>query len=69
MPKKTNKLLVGLVLLVIGGLLIYWGYNEAESVRGQFSSVFSGSPTNRVLMFYAAGAVCGLAGLFMAFKK
>ena len=69
MAKKTNKLLIGFVLLVIGGCLIYWGYNEAESVRGKLSSAFSGSPTNRVLMFYAAGAVCGLAGLFTAFKK
>ena len=69
MSKKANGLLLGVVLLVIGGVLIYWGYNEAESVRGQLGRAFSGSPTNRVLMFYGGGAVCGLAGLFLAFKK
>ena len=69
MSKNTNKLLMGFILLGIGGFLIYWGYNEAESVSGQLSSAFSGSPTDRVLMFYAAGAVCGLAGVFLAFRK
>lgn len=69
MSKKTNRLLMGFILLGIGGFLIYWGYNEAESVRGQLGRAFSGSPTNRVLMFYAAGAVCGLAGAFLAFRK
>ena len=69
MSKKTSRLLIGSILLVIGGVLIYWGYNEAESVQGKLSAAFSGSPTNRVLMFYAAGAVCGLIGLVLALKK
>ncbi len=67
--KKISSLLIGFVLLAIGGVLVYWGYNEAESFSGQIGRAFSGSPSNRVMMFYAGGAVCGLLGLFMAFKK
>ena len=69
MSKKSINLLIGFVLLVVGGCLLYWGYNEAESIGGQIGSAFSGSPSNRVMMFYIGGAVCGLVGLFMAFKK
>ena len=67
--KKISSLLIGFVLLAIGGVLVYWGYNEAESFSGQIGRAFSGSPSNRVMIFYAGGAVCGLLGLFMAFKK
>ena len=67
--KKISSLLIGFVLLAIGGVLVYWGYNEAESFSGQVGRAFSGSPSNRVMMFYAGGAVCGVLGLFMAFKK
>jgi hypothetical protein len=69
MAKKTNSFVLGLILLVVGCLLVYWGYNEAGSIGGKIDSALSGSPTNRVMMFYVGGAVCGILGLFMAFKK
>jgi hypothetical protein len=69
MAKNSNNLLIGFILLVVGGLLLYWGYNEAESIGGKIGSALSGSPSNRVMMFYIGGAVCGLAGLFIAFRK
>lgn len=69
MASKTGNLLIGSVLLVVGGFLLYWGYNEAESFGGQIGSAISGSPSDRVLMFYIGGAVCGLLGLFMTFRK
>ena len=69
MASKTGNLLIGSVLLVVGGFLLYWGYNEAESFGGQIGSTISGSPSDRVLMFYIGGAVCGLLGLFMTVRK
>ena len=69
MASKSNKLMISIILLVAGAVLIYLGYSEAESIGGQIGSTFSGTPSNRVLIFYVAGAVCGLLGLFMVFKK
>ena len=69
MVKKMGSLLVGFVLLAAGGVLIYWGYHEAESFGEKINSAFTGSPSNRVLVFYISGAVCGLLGLIMAFRK
>lgn len=69
MKNKTTNLLVGLALLVVGGFLVYWGYSEAESIGGQIGSTISGSPSDRVMMFYIGGAICGLVGLVLAFRK
>lgn len=69
MTTKIGGLLIGFALLAIGSALIYWGYSENQSFTGQIGNAFSGSPSNRVMMFYAGGAVCGVLGLFLAFKK
>ena len=62
-------MLIGFILLAVGAILIFWGFNEAGSIDGKIGSALSGSPSDRVLMFYIGGAVCGLVGCFMAFKK
>jgi drug/metabolite transporter (DMT)-like permease len=64
-----KKKLIGLVLLIVGAVLIGWGYNEAGSFGGKLSSAFSGSPGDRVLWFYISGGVCAVIGLFNLFKK
>ncbi len=71
MAKKSvaQKKLIGLIFLVVGVVLIGWGYNEAGSVSGKLSSALSGSPGDRVLWFYISGGVCAAFGLFNLFKK
>ena len=63
-----NKL-IGLVLVVVGGGLLYWGYSESESVTSQVSVAFSGSPLDRVMYKYIGGAVALTIGLYLFFKK
>ena len=71
MAKKSagQKKLIGIILLVIGVILVGWGFNEAGSFGGKLSSAISGSPGDRVLWFYVAGVVCILIGLFNLLKK
>lgn len=71
MANKTasRKKLVGLVFLVVGILLLAWGYNEANSLEGELSSAFSGSPGDRVLWFYISGGICTVIGLFNLVRK
>jgi len=69
MAKKGNTFLIGLVLLIVGAGLGYWGYSEAGSVGGQLGRALSGSPSDRVMMFYIGGAVCAVAGLALMFRK
>lgn len=63
-----NKLL-GLVLVVVGAGLLYWGYSESQSVTSQVSEAFSGSPLDRVMYKYIGGAVALLAGVYIFFRK
>lgn len=71
MAKKSNVGLqvVGLVLLVVGIGLAYWGYQLSGSLTSQFSKAVSGSMPEAVMFRYIGGAVCGFVGLFLLLKK
>ncbi|HKI68713.1 MAG TPA: DUF3185 family protein [Verrucomicrobiae bacterium] len=58
---------VGVICLVIGVLLLVWGHNASQSVGAQIQQVFTGSPPNKAMYLYAAGAVLSLTGLFQIF--
>ena len=65
----ATKKIVGIVLLVVGVGLAFWGYRMSGSVGSQVSQAFSGSPSDKVMAFYVGGAVCLAVGLFLAIKK
>lgn len=59
-----NAKTLGIILLVVGVVLLGWGYNVSQSVSSQFSSVFSGSPSDKALILYIAGGICAALGIF-----
>lgn len=59
-----NAKVQGIVLLIVGIVLLAWGYNVSQSVSSQFSEVFSGSPSDKAIYLYIAGAVCSALGIF-----
>ena len=63
-----NKL-IGLVLVVAGVGLLYWGYSESQSMTSQVSEAFSGSPLDRVMYKYIGGAVALIAGVYLFARK
>lgn len=63
-----NMKIIGLVLLVAGAGLGYWGYEMSGSVSSQFSEAFSGSASDDVMIRYIAGAVCAAVGAWLFFK-
>lgn len=60
---------IGIVLLVVGIGLSLWGYNISESFEGQLSSALSGSPGDKAMILYIAGAICAALGIFKIVKK
>lgn len=60
---------VGIVLIVAGIGLAYWGYQISGSVGSQLHHAFSGSHSNEVMIRYIAGAASFAVGLFMLLKK
>jgi hypothetical protein len=67
--KQNSQKLVGLVLLVAGAGLAFWGYQMSGAFGSQFSSAFSGSPSDGVMWRYIAGGVSAAVGLFLVAKS
>jgi hypothetical protein len=57
--KKTS----GFICLVVGGLLVYWGYNMSQAVGSQLNNLVSGSPGDKPMLLYIGGATLSIAGL------
>ncbi len=53
-------------LLIMGLLLLYFGYNEYQSFESEVSEFFTGSPSDRakwMLIIGAGAAIAGVSGL------
>ena len=64
----TGKI-AGIVLVVVGLGLAYWGYRLSGGVGSQLSQAVTGSPTDRIMAFYIGGAASFFVGLFLFLKK
>lgn len=64
-----NQKMIGWVLVAVGVVLIVFGYNASQSIGSQFRQGFTGSMSDKTMLFYLGGAVCVAAGAFMAFMK
>jgi len=53
----------GLICLIVGGLLIYWGYNMSQAVGARFTNLVSGSPGDKPMLLYIGGAILLTFGL------
>ena len=65
----STKRIIGIALVVIGLGLAFWGYQLSGSVGSQLSKAVTGSPTDKIMTLYIAGAASVVVGLFMLFKK
>ena len=59
--------LTGLVLLAIGIVLLVMGHNAEQSVGSQFRQAFTGSMSDKTLLFYVSGAVLTAVGAYLTF--
>lgn len=61
--------ILGLALIVIGALLIFFGFNQTESPLGEMSEALTGSYSDQTMQYLIGGAVAVVVGLFLAFKR
>jgi hypothetical protein len=61
--------LIGIIMLIVGGGLAYWGYQKSEGLQSQLSNAVTGAATDNVMLLYIGGAVCIAIGLFFTIKK
>ncbi|MGO1692223.1 MAG: DUF3185 family protein [Marinobacter sp.] len=61
--------LVGIVLLVVGIALLYFGFQSTQSVGDQISETLTGRFTDNTMWYLIGGAAAIAAGGFLSFFK
>lgn len=71
MPRTSNSQnkILGIILLVVGVGLLYWGYQMSQALTSQLSSSLTGAMPNAVMWRYIIGAACSLVGLFLLVRR
>lgn len=63
-----NKV-IGIVLLVIGLILLYFGWQSSQSVSDQLTETFTGRFTDSTMWFLIIGAAAAVGGILIAVVK
>ena len=63
--------LAGLVLVVVGGILLYFGYNASETAIESVTETVTGRFSDQTTLYIIGGAACAVvgAGLLLFGKK
>ncbi|KAB7627684.1 DUF3185 family protein [Alkalilimnicola sp. S0819] len=64
-----NNKLIGLVLLVVGAILLFFGWQASQSVGEQVAETLTGRFSDETMWYIIGGAVCVVAGGFLAFFR
>lgn len=60
--------LVGIVLIVLGLGLAFWGYDMSSSVGSNINEALTGTEPDKVMMLYIGGAISFIVGIYLAIK-
>jgi hypothetical protein len=63
-----NKI-IGLALLVVGAVLLYFGFNAYNSAASEVTELVTGSPTDNAVWYLVAGGLAAIIGLGVLLKK
>lgn len=55
---------LSLALLVIGAILLFYGFQAGDSIGSDVSRAVTGTPTDKTVWFLAGGALAAVAGIF-----
>jgi uncharacterized BrkB/YihY/UPF0761 family membrane protein len=57
--------LVGLVLLAVGAVLLYFGYTASQGIGEQVHETFTGRFTDNTTWYFVIGVAAAVAGVAM----
>ncbi len=63
------KKAIGAAILVVGIILLYFGYQEYTSFASDVSEAFSGSPTDNSIWYLTGGAAALIMGVVLLVSK
>ncbi|GAA4813069.1 hypothetical protein GCM10011365_22450 [Marinicella pacifica] len=65
---STNKI-IGLVLLVLGAVLVFFGLNAADAPLEEASEALTGRYSDETMYYLIGGAVAAVVGIVLLLKK
>lgn len=60
---------LGIILLVVGIILLFFGYNASQSLGEQMAESLTGKFTDETMWYIIAGAASAAVGAVLAFRK
>ncbi len=64
-----NNKMISVVILVVGIILLIWGFNEYGTLGSRAGRMLGAGVSNKVLFLFIAGAACTVYGLVKTLKK
>jgi LPXTG-motif cell wall-anchored protein len=61
--------IVGFVLLIVGVVLLFFGWQSSEGLDDQVSEAVTGEYTDSTMWYIILGVIAAAAGAFLAFFK
>lgn len=58
-----DRRILGIVLIVVGALLLYFGYQKTGAVTERAKQTITGDYTDRTMLYLVGGAAAGIAGI------
>lgn len=65
---KTNKL-IGIILIVIGAVLLYFGFNATEAPLEEVSEAVTGKYSDETMYYLVGGGIALVLGLVLSVKR
>ena len=59
----SSTKLAGLVLIVVGGALLYFGYSASQSALESVTETVTGRFTDQTTLYIVGGAACAVIGV------
>jgi hypothetical protein len=63
-----NNQVIGIVLLVIGALLLYFGLNATDAPLEKAHETITGDYTHQTMLYLIGGGAAAIAGVAMLFR-
>lgn len=60
-------IIIGIILLVTGGVLLYFGYQASQSAGEQIFETFTGRFTDSTTWYFILGAAAAIGGIVTLF--
>lgn len=62
----TTSKIIGIALLVIGIIVLWFGYQSSQGLDDQLSEAITGEYTSGTMLYWIAGGVCVVLGAVLA---